>query len=240
GVVGLERYQGCPIPDTDGDGLNDETDKCITQAGTAKYEGCPIPDQDGDGVNDEEDKCIDVAGLPKYAGCPIPDTDGDTINDEEDKCPNEAGVAAYGGCPIPDTDGDGVIDDVDKCPNEAGPQDNAGCPVIGIKSYEIAFKSGSAVLVASSKAVLDTAVSYMNNHPTVNVTIDGYTDSTGSDKVNQPLSQKRADAAKAYMVSKGINEDRMTTRGFGSANPIEDNKTKEGRKMNRRIEIKVQ
>jgi len=162
------------------------------------------------------------------------------VNDEEDKCPSQAGVAAYGGCPIPDADGDGVNDDVDKCPNEAGPQDNAGCPVIGIKSYEIVFKSGSATLLGSSKSVLDTVVTYLNNHADVNVTVDGYTDSTGSDKINQPLSQKRADAAKAYLVSKGIAEGRMTTRGFGSASPIADNKTKEGRAMNRRIEIKVQ
>ena len=74
-------------------------DKCPDVPGIAKYEGCPIPDSDGDGVNDEEDKCPSVAGLARYDGCPIPDTDNDGINDEEDKCPSLAGTAANNGCP---------------------------------------------------------------------------------------------------------------------------------------------
>jgi len=128
-VVGIPRYQGCPIPDTDGDGINDEVDKCPNQAGTAKYNGCPIPDTDGDGINDEVDKCPNQAGTAKYNGCPIPDTDGDGINDENDKCPNQAGTAKYNGCPIPDTDGDGVNDEMDLCPDKAGPASSKGCPV---------------------------------------------------------------------------------------------------------------
>jgi outer membrane protein OmpA-like peptidoglycan-associated protein len=65
----------------------------------AKYQGCPVPDTDKDGINDEEDKCPNVAGVARYQGCPVPDTDGDGVNDEEDKCPNEAGVASNFGCP---------------------------------------------------------------------------------------------------------------------------------------------
>jgi len=67
----VARYNGCPIPDSDHDGINDEEDKCPTVAGVAKYQGCPIPDRDGDGVNDEEDKCPDIAGDPANHGCPI-------------------------------------------------------------------------------------------------------------------------------------------------------------------------
>ena len=98
-VLGLPKYNGCPIPDTDGDGINDENDKCPTVPGFARYDGCPIPDTDGDGVNDDNDKCVTVPGLPKYNGCPIPDTDGDGVNDEEDKCPNLAGLVENKGCP---------------------------------------------------------------------------------------------------------------------------------------------
>jgi hypothetical protein len=58
-----------------------------------------IPDSDGDGINDEDDKCPLTAGLLKYHGCPIPDSDGDGINDEEDSCVNEAGLAELHGCP---------------------------------------------------------------------------------------------------------------------------------------------
>ena len=79
----------------------------------------------------------------------------------------------------------------------------------------------------------------MNRNTGVNITIDGYTDNTGTDKINNPLSVRRAEATKAYLVSKGIAADRMTTAGFGSKDPVADNKTAAGRKKNRRIEIKI-
>ncbi len=225
--------------DSDNDGIIDANDKCPNVPGVAKYEGCPVPDTDKDGINDENDKCPSVAGLAKYEGCPVPDTDKDGINDEEDKCPNQAGVARYQGCPVPDTDGDKVNDEEDKCPKVAGPADNYGCPVIGIKSYEIVFKTGSAVLLAKGKPILDTVVAYLKRNSDVEVTIDGHTDNVGSDKVNNPLSVKRAEATKKYLVSKGISADRLVTAGFGSTQPVADNKTKEGREKNRRIEIKI-
>lgn len=228
-----------PPKDSDNDGIIDDRDKCPTVPGVAKYDGCPVPDTDKDGINDENDKCPTVAGLAKYEGCPIPDTDKDGINDEDDKCINQPGVARYQGCPVPDTDGDGVNDEEDKCPKVAGPADNFGCPVIGIKSYEIVFKTGSAILLAKGKPILDTVVAYLKRNSDVEVTIDGHTDNTGSDKVNIPLSVKRAEATKKYLVSKGINADRLVTAGFGSTQPVADNKTAEGRQKNRRIEIKI-
>ena len=228
-----------PPKDTDNDGIIDDNDKCPTEAGVVKYQGCPVPDTDKDGINDENDKCPTVAGLAKYEGCPVPDTDKDGINDEDDKCVTQPGVARYQGCPVPDSDGDGVNDEEDKCPRVAGPADNFGCPVIGIKSYEIVFRTGSAVLLAKGKPILDTVVAYLKRNPDVEVTIDGHTDNTGSDKINIPLSQRRAEACKKYLVSKGVNGDRLTTAGFGSTQPVADNKTAEGRQKNRRIEIKI-
>ncbi|HJS53805.1 MAG TPA: OmpA family protein [Chitinophagaceae bacterium] len=228
-----------PPKDTDNDGIIDDNDKCPTVAGLAKYEGCPVPDTDKDGLNDENDKCPTVAGLAKYEGCPVPDTDKDGINDEDDRCINQPGVARYQGCPVPDTDGDTVNDEEDKCPRVAGPADNFGCPIIGIKSYEVVFRTGSSVLLPRGKAVLDTVAAYLQRNPGVTVTIDGHTDNTGSDRVNNPLSVNRAEASKTYLVKKGINGDRMTTAGFGSTQPVADNKTAEGRQKNRRIEIKI-
>lgn len=70
-VPGLIRYHGCPIPDTDKDGVNDEEDSCKTVPGPARYHGCPIPDRDQDGVNDEIDKCPDQPGPPENQGCPV-------------------------------------------------------------------------------------------------------------------------------------------------------------------------
>lgn len=227
------------VVDTDGDGINDNDDKCPAVAGTAKYFGCPVPDTDGDGINDELDKCPSVAGTAKYNGCPIPDTDNDGINDEEDKCPTVAGTAKYNGCPIPDTDGDGVNDELDKCPNVAGLATNAGCPIIGIDAYKVTFKSGSAVLLPDGKKELDKAVAYLKVNEGFDIKIDGHTDKSGSDKINNPLSSKRADAVKAYFVKNGIPAERLFTEGFGSSQPVEDNKTAAGRKHNRRIEVKM-
>jgi OmpA-OmpF porin, OOP family len=66
----VAKYNGCPVPDSDGDGINDEQDRCPSQPGVARYQGCPIPDGDGDGVNDEEDKCPTIPGVRENQGCP--------------------------------------------------------------------------------------------------------------------------------------------------------------------------
>jgi outer membrane protein OmpA-like peptidoglycan-associated protein len=227
-----------PPADTDGDGIIDPDDACPTVPGLAQFKGCP--DTDKDGIQDSEDKCPTVPGLPKYQGCPIPDTDGDGLNDEEDKCPTVPGLARYQGCPIPDTDGDGINDEEDRCPDVPGVPEMKGCPKVDFQAHEVVFQSGKSVLLASGKKELDVAADFLNKNPSVKVSIEGHTDNTGSDKINQPLSEKRAAAAKAYLVSKGVAEDRMVTSGYGSTQPVADNKTNAGRQKNRRVEIKIQ
>ena len=244
-VIGLARYDGCPIPDTDGDGINDEIDKCINEKGTAKYNGCPIPDTDKDGINDEEDKCPQQAGIAKYNGCPIPDTDKDGINDEEDKCPNEAGPASNGGCPISDRDKDGINDDEDKCPDVAGVASRQGCPdlpadvtkMISTSAQKVTFTAGSAKLSATANTSLNQIVNVMNENPTLKLRIEGHADNVEKD--NQKISEGRANAVKAYLVSKGISADRIETEGFGSGTPVADNGTAAGRTKNRRVDIKI-
>jgi outer membrane protein OmpA-like peptidoglycan-associated protein len=228
------------VVDSDNDGIADNADKCPNTPGLAKYDGCPIPDTDKDGINDEEDKCPTVAGLAKYGGCPIPDTDGDGINDEEDKCPSVAGLARYQGCPIPDTDGDGINDEEDRCPDVPGVPEMKGCPKIDFQASDVTFASGKAVLTAAGKKELDVAADFLKKNPSVKVSIEGHTDATGTDKVNQPLSEKRAAAAMAYLVSKGVEADRMTSSGYGASQPVADNKTAAGKAKNRRVEIKIQ
>ncbi|KAF0237948.1 MAG: OmpA family outer membrane, partial [Chitinophagaceae bacterium] len=230
--------------DTDGDGILDKDDKCPTVPGVAKYQGCPVPDTDKDGINDENDKCPTVPGIAKYQGCPIPDTDKDGINDEEDKCPTVPGLARYKGCPIPDTDGDTVNDEEDKCPTVKGTVANNGCPELK-EQYkfdygQVQFVTGSAVLTAKSKTELNKVLKALNEYPTLKLYVDGHTDNTGSDKINKPLSLKRANAVKAYLFSKKVNAERLLTDGFGSTKPIDSNKTAKGRAQNRRVEFRVQ
>jgi outer membrane protein OmpA-like peptidoglycan-associated protein len=227
-----------PPKDTDGDGIYDSLDACPTVPGLAQFKGCP--DTDKDGIQDSEDKCPTVPGLAKYQGCPIPDTDKDGLNDEEDKCPTVPGLARYQGCPIPDTDGDGVNDEEDRCPDVPGVPELKGCPRIDFQASDVTFASGKAVLTTSGKKELDVVADFLNKNTGVKVSIEGHTDNTGTDKVNQPLSEKRAAAAKAYLVSKGVSADRMVTSGFGSSQPVADNKTAAGRQKNRRVEMKIQ
>jgi outer membrane protein OmpA-like peptidoglycan-associated protein len=229
--------------DRDGDGIVDSLDACPDQAGPASLNGCP--DRDNDGIADKDDACPDVAGLARYKGCPIPDTDKDGINDEEDKCPTVAGVARYQGCPVPDTDKDGVNDEEDKCPNEAGPASNFGCPVIApeiiekvnVAAKNIFFATGSAKLLAKSYPSLNKVVAILTDNPTYKVDIAGHTDTTGTQEKNHVLSHDRANSVKAYLVSKGINESRMSSEGYGSDKPIASNKTAAGKAKNRRVEM---
>jgi outer membrane protein OmpA-like peptidoglycan-associated protein len=225
--------------DTDGDGINDPEDKCPTVAGVAKYQGCPVPDTDGDGVNDELDKCPTVAGVAQYQGCPVPDSDGDGIKDDVDRCPTVAGTAKYQGCPIPDTDGDGFNDEQDKCPTVAGIKELYGCPRPDFKAENVLFATGSTVLVATGKKELDIIVDYLNQYTGFKVSIEGHTDITGNPKLNQKLSEGRAVSAQKYLISKGVEADRLSTIGYGDTQPIADNKTAAGRKMNRRVHFKI-
>ena len=239
-----------PLPvverkDRDEDGVVDSLDACPDIKGLAYLNGCP--DGDNDGIADKDDKCPDVKGIAKYNGCPIPDTDGDGVNDELDKCPGVAGVERYQGCPVPDTDKDGVNDEEDKCPNLPGVKENQGCPVvkeevvkkINVAAGNIFFVSGSTKLLAKSYKSLNEVAAILQKDADLKLDIEGHTDNTGSDKVNQPLSEKRARAVLDYLKSKGVDESRMQSAGYGSSRPISDNKTAKGRTQNRRVELKL-
>jgi OOP family OmpA-OmpF porin len=93
--------------------------------------------------------------------------------------------------------------------------------------------------------ILDEAAQTLKDNPDINVSVEGHTDSIGSDEYNQRLSERRAQAVKQYLVSKGIAASRLSTAGKGEREPISPN-TKDGqdnpdgRAMNRRAELKIQ
>jgi OOP family OmpA-OmpF porin len=101
------------------------------------------------------------------------------------------------------------------------------------------FDFDKAVLKAEGKAKLDDLVGKVKGVNLEVIIAVGHTDSVGSDAYNQKLSVKRSDAVKAYLVSKGIEKNRVYTEGKGEKQPVADNKTSAGRAKNRRVEIEV-
>lgn len=101
------------------------------------------------------------------------------------------------------------------------------------------FDNGKATLQETSFKVLDELVAYMKRKDDDRIEIGGHTDNVGSAASNLKLSSDRAIAVKDYLVSKGIDESRIQTKGYGSTKPIENNKTAEGRAANRRTEVTI-
>ncbi len=101
------------------------------------------------------------------------------------------------------------------------------------------FDFNSARLQSEAYPVLFHAVQVLLQNPDMKIEIQGYTDNIGSEKGNKTISLKRAIAVKNYLVARGISAGRVTTVGYGESNPVADNKTAQGRAMNRRIEFKV-
>ncbi len=100
------------------------------------------------------------------------------------------------------------------------------------------FNFNSAKLTPESYPVLLHAAEVLLTHPDLRVEIQGYTDNVGSERYNQKLSEKRAQSIMHYLVSKGVSSSRLTAKGYGESNPIADNRTADGRAMNRRIEFR--
>lgn len=106
-------------------------------------------------------------------------------------------------------------------------------------SADTHFDFDKAVLKPEGERRVDEVVRAMKEDPKLTALVEGHTDSIGSDAYNMRLSERRAHSVKVYMVSQGIAADRITTRGYGESQPVSDNKTREGRAQNRRVEITI-
>ncbi len=233
-AAGKPAFKGCP--DSDGDGIIDTQDACPDVAGKKEFNGCP--DTDNDGIPDIEDKCPDVYGVAEFMGCP--DRDGDKVIDSEDLCPDVKGLAEFGGCP--DTDGDGIPDNLDKCPDVPGVASNNGCPEVLASAYfekTVNFDTDASVVFEKNIVDLDEVVAFVKENPGALISVAGFADSRESVEYNLRLSESRVDNVIKYLVDMGVKPENIEKAFFGKSNPIADNNTKEGRALNRRVEIKI-
>ncbi len=241
--------RGCPT-DADQDGVYDGIDQCPGTPTTAKVDakGCPT-DADSDGVPDGVDQCPNTpaGAVVDATGCPV-DSDKDGVPDGLDKCPNTpAGTEVdTSGCQVSkDSDGDGVDDSKDTCPGTAAGTrvDASGCPILFTPERTpvilrgVNFETGKSALKPESYTILDIVAGSLIGNPDIRIEIAGYTDNTGTAAVNTRLSQARAEAVRAYLVSKGVHLERLLARGYGPANPVATNTTAAGRAQNRRVEL---
>lgn len=215
-------------------------------------------DTDGDGIVDSRDSCInepeDKDGYLDDDGCPDPDNDADGIVDAKDNCPNDPedldGFHDDDGCPDPDNDGDRIPDVDDFCPNTPGVRggDRPGCPkkesliVVTEKeiriTQQIQFEFNKAVIRPGiSYKILDEVVGVLNDNPKIDLEVQGHTDNVGGDSYNMELSQERADAVRAYLLSRGIQPRRLVAKGYGLRQPLVPNNTAENRELNRRVQF---
>ncbi len=241
-IAGVAALKGCP--DKDLDGIADKEDRCPDAVGSAEMKGCP--DTDKDGVVDIDDKCPGTkTGYKVDAGGCTVDSDKDGLVNEDDRCPDQAGVMAMKGCP--DTDADGVSDAEDLCPNAKGTLTNKGCPEmakedivrITLIASKIYFETNSDKLKLISNSQLDDLAEILKRYDGVHLTIEGHTDNVGEDAYNLNLSQRRTETVKNYLISKGIEESRLTAIGYGETRPVATNATTAGKAKNRRVELKT-
>ena len=106
-------------------------------------------------------------------------------------------------------------------------------------SGPITFATNGSALSPAAEQTLDQVADKLKACPGSNVTINGYTDNTGNDAVNNPLSTSRADAVADYLIARGVARDHLTAKGLGAADPVADNSNPDGQAKNRRVEIAV-
>ena len=246
-------------PDADGDGIPDDVDVCPwepeTRNGIRDADGCP--EADAVDAPRAATPANGAAGARPAAALPPPearsDPDGDGFFGDDDLCPNAAedkdGFADGDGCPDPDNDQDGIPDSADKCPLVAetfnGFEDNDGCPdevPATVAKFTgriegITFAPNQDLILKQSNKVLLAVVKVLQENPSVRLRIEGHTDDRGDAQKNTELSQRRADAVRAWLLAKGLAPSRLEAKGYGPSKPLADNATAAGRGKNRRVEF---
>jgi OOP family OmpA-OmpF porin len=166
---------------------------------------------------------------------------GDDVSDTERLYGIGGGI--LGGALVGAILGHAICDPVKPAPAPPPPPPPAPPPAAPKKIAELKsahFDFDRATLKPDGRTELDNAVKALRDDPALKARITGHTDSVGSEDYNQRLSERRANAARDYIVSQGIDASRITTEGLGESQPVASNDTEEGRAQNRRVEVHAQ
>ncbi|HUR40901.1 MAG TPA: OmpA family protein [Verrucomicrobiae bacterium] len=198
-------------------------------------------DQDGDAVPDSEDWCAQTAQGARVGanGCAAGQVEVACINSLPPPKPRVVPMASD---TSRDSDGDGVVDADDRCPGTprgAEAEENGCVRIEKVVLRGVNFATGSAKLLPAAHDTLRSVASAMKANPKVEVEVNGHTDSVGEEAKNQRLSERRAQSVKAFLISEGVEENRLSTEGYGEGQPADTNDTPEGRANNRRVAFKV-
>jgi len=227
--------------DSDYDNVPDYRDECPFKSGSVENKGCPKivgaiqnnnnVDTDEDGILDLYDKEPNTPyGVKVYSNGVSLDSDKDNVPDHKDRCPLIKGLPENEGCPkTEDLDGDGVSDNNDLCPNEYGTVANNGCPDknfdksvflrIEASAQKIYFERTKNTLTTKTTEALDEILIIMEEFTATKFEIAAHTDNKHNEKYSLFLSKRRANAIMKYLVDGGINEDRLSSEGYGDTQP---------------------
>jgi outer membrane protein OmpA-like peptidoglycan-associated protein len=250
-VAGLAGLKGCP--DKDGDGIADKDDACVDKAGSAANKGCPelkllLIDINGtvlasstrnsngvftfDGVTFDENTLFRLDGEKP-----------DSMPELKISVAGETWTASRTGMDYP-YKYHFLASEVNKFKKVSTGEvfvklDKKEEEVLKKAFNNLEFATGKDIIKETSFSSLDELANLMSKKPTWKLKISGHTDNKGDAVANLKLSEKRAEAIKKYLVSKGIAADRFKVEWFGSAKPIADNATEAGRQQNRRVEMAI-
>lgn len=243
-VPGLLAFKGCP--DTDGDGVEDKTDLCPDKAGAINNKGCPeakllLIDLQGNTLNTA---IGNKDGSFTFAGIAFDENMLFKLDGENTDGINELAIIIGGGSRKAVRSGSEKTFRFEQIkPTEtkevAVKLDQKEAEVLKKAFNNLEFASAKDVIIASSFSSLDELAGLMAKKPSWRLKISGHTDNKGDAVANLKLSEKRAEAIKKYLMTKGIAGDRFKVEWFGSTKPIADNKTEEGRQKNRRVEMMI-
>ena len=237
--------------DTDGDGIVDSKDVCPDIPGVRKFKGCPMSEADMAAKAAAEEKARMEAEAMAAQKAAEEKAKMEAEAEAKARAAAEAARKAKEEADAKAAEAAKMKAEEDakmKAKEEAEAKARAAAEAVRVRNAEVTkrftamlqglkFNSSQSTFKQESYARMDEAVSVLNEFPDINVLIQGHTDSQGAADANRSLSQKRADAVMAYLVSKGINPTRLSSSGLGEEYPVADNNTAAGRAQNRRVEF---